>query len=112
MGGHSTIVLPIQLINKNMIKKNDRGLRWPLINVFDSTTNQKWAGVEEKRVEKRDKRGGSGRGMPMHHVCVWKVRGGNVLHCRDCTLLGHDAERHDPNTAMTASKIAGKPDLI
>jgi hypothetical protein len=27
-------------------------------------------------------------------------------------LLGHDAEHHDPNTAMTASKIAGKPDLV
>ncbi len=30
----------------------------------------------------------------------------------DRTLLGHDAECHDPNTAMMASKIAGKPDLI
>ena len=28
------------------------------------------------------------------------------------TLLGHDAERHVPNMAMTASKIAGEPDLI
>jgi hypothetical protein len=28
------------------------------------------------------------------------------------TLLGHDAECHVPNTAMTASKIAGKLDLI
>jgi hypothetical protein len=28
------------------------------------------------------------------------------------TLLGHDAERHVPNTAMMASKIAGKPDLL
>jgi hypothetical protein len=30
----------------------------------------------------------------------------------NCMLLGHDAERHDPNTAMMASKVAGKPDLI
>jgi hypothetical protein len=30
----------------------------------------------------------------------------------DHTLLSHDTERHDPNTAMTASKIAGEPDLI
>jgi hypothetical protein len=30
----------------------------------------------------------------------------------DHTLLGHEAERHDPNTAMTASKIAGKLELI
>jgi hypothetical protein len=30
----------------------------------------------------------------------------------DRMLLGHDAERHVPNTAMAASKIAGKPDLI
>jgi hypothetical protein len=29
----------------------------------------------------------------------------------DRTLLGHDAERHDPNTEMTASKIAGELDL-
>ena len=27
-------------------------------------------------------------------------------------LLGHDAEHHDPNTTMMASKQAGKPDLI
>jgi hypothetical protein len=30
----------------------------------------------------------------------------------NCTLLGHDAEHHVPNTDMMASKIAGKPDLI
>ena len=30
----------------------------------------------------------------------------------DRVLLGHDAERHDPNTTMMASKMAGKPDLI
>ena len=28
------------------------------------------------------------------------------------TLLGHDAERYDPNTTMMASKQAGEPDLI
>ena len=27
-------------------------------------------------------------------------------------LLGHDAERYDPNTTMMASKQAGEPDLI
>ncbi len=52
--GHSIIVLAIQLINKNIIKKIHRDLRWPPIDVFNSTTNQKWAGVEEKRVEKKD----------------------------------------------------------
>ncbi len=30
----------------------------------------------------------------------------------NCTLLGHDAECHDPNMAMTASIIAGEPELI
>jgi hypothetical protein len=27
-------------------------------------------------------------------------------------MLGHDDERHDPNTMLMASKIAGKLDLI
>ena len=31
---------------------------------------------------------------------------------KDHMLLGHDAERYDPNTTMTASKQAGEPDLI
>jgi hypothetical protein len=49
--------------------------------------------------------------MPMRHVCMWKERGGNIPHCHDCTLLGHDAERHVPNMAMTSSKITGELDL-
>jgi hypothetical protein len=51
-GGHSAIVLAVQLIGENIIKKIHCGLRWPPIDVFDSTINQKWAGMEEKRVEK------------------------------------------------------------
>jgi hypothetical protein len=36
------------------------------------------------------------------------------MYCivNDHTLLGHDAEHHGPNTTMTASKTADKPDLI
>ncbi len=30
----------------------------------------------------------------------------------DCTLLGHDAEHHDPNTATTSLKIVDEPDVI
>ncbi len=102
----------IQLIEKNIIKKIHRGLRWPPINVFDSTTHQKWAGVEEKRVEKRDKRGGVGEGCQCTTSACGRREGATNHIINDRTLLCHDAERHDPNTAMAASKIAGKPDLI
>jgi hypothetical protein len=79
---------------------------------FDSTTNQKWVGVEENRVEKRDKHGGVAHGCQCAtSVCGWR-EGAKYHIVDDCTLLGHDAEHHDPNTAITASKIAGKPDLI
>jgi hypothetical protein len=50
------------LIDKNIIQKIHCGLRWPPINVFDSITNQKWVGTEEKRVEKRDECGGVAEG--------------------------------------------------
>ncbi len=59
---HSAIVLAVQLIDKNIFEKINFGLRWPPINVFDSTTNQKWAGVEEKKVKKRDEHGGVAEG--------------------------------------------------
>ncbi len=52
-GGHSAIVLAVQLIDEYIIKKIHRGLRWPPIDVFDSTTNQKHAGVTEKVQGKR-----------------------------------------------------------
>jgi hypothetical protein len=52
-GGHSAIVLAVQLIGKNIIKKIYCGLRWPPINVFDSTTNQKHTGVMEEVQGKR-----------------------------------------------------------
>jgi hypothetical protein len=53
MGGHSAIVLAVQLINKNIIRKIHRSLRLPPINVFDSTTNQKHVGVTEEVQGKR-----------------------------------------------------------
>jgi hypothetical protein len=48
----------------------------------------------------------------MRQVCVWKVSGVPYRIVDDPMLLGHDAERHNPNTEMRASKIVGKPDLI
>jgi hypothetical protein len=59
MGGHSTIFLAIQLIGKNIIKKIHCGLRWPPIDVFDSTTNQKHGGVTEEVQGKRFNGGGA-----------------------------------------------------
>jgi hypothetical protein len=41
MGGHSAIILAIQLIDENIIKKILCGLRWPPIDVFDATTMKK-----------------------------------------------------------------------
>jgi hypothetical protein len=84
------------------------GHRW---NSGDTTTNQKWAGAEEKKTEKRDERAGVAEGCQ----CATSACGGREVATQGIvdnrTLLGHDAERHDPNTTMTASKIAGKPDL-
>jgi hypothetical protein len=111
-GGHSAIILAIQLINENIIKKIHHGLKWPPINVFDSTTNQKWAGAEEKRVEKRYKHGGMAEGCQCTTSACGKREEAMYCIVNNRMLLGHDAERHDPNTVMTASKIAGKPDLI
>ncbi len=62
--------------------------------------------------EKEGRAWGSGRGMPMRHICVWKGRGGTYRIVDNHMMLGHDAEHHDPNMAMTASKTAGVPDLI
>jgi hypothetical protein len=59
MGGHSAIVLAVQLIDKNIIKKIHRGLRWPPIKVFDSTTNQKHVCVMEEVQGKRFDGGGA-----------------------------------------------------
>jgi hypothetical protein len=58
-GGHSAIVLAVQLVVENIIKKIHRGLRWPPIDVFDSTTNQKHAGVTEEVHGKRFDGGGA-----------------------------------------------------
>jgi hypothetical protein len=57
-GGHSTIVLTVQLINKNIIKKLHCGLRCPLIDVLDSITNQNHASVMEEVQGKRLDGGG------------------------------------------------------
>jgi hypothetical protein len=48
----------------------------------------------------------------MCHVCMWKVRGGDVPHHQQLHVAGSVAECYDSNTAMTASKKAGKLDLI
>jgi hypothetical protein len=67
--------------------------RW---NSGDTTTNQKWAGTEEKRMEKRD---GHGR-VAEECQCATSAYGGRkvatwcILNNR--TLMGHDAEHHDP----------------
>ena len=37
---------------------------------------------------------------------------GTSLIADNRALLGHDAERYDPNSTMMASKQAGKPELI
>jgi hypothetical protein len=96
-------------INKN---KKPRGFWRPPIKDNHTTTNQNWAGVGEARMEKRDKRGGVAEGCQCAtSACARRER---ATYCiiNNCMLLGHDAECHDPNTAMTASKIAGNPDLI
>ncbi len=57
-GGHSSIVLAVQLIDENIIKK-----KWPPIDVFNATTNQKHAGVtEEVKGKKFDGGGARGNG--------------------------------------------------
>jgi hypothetical protein len=100
------------LINKNIILQIHRGLRWPPINVFNSTTNKKWVGMEEKRVAKRDKCGGVAEGCQCTTFACGRREGAMYPIVNDRMLLGHDTKRHVPNTAMTASKIAGKLHLI
>ncbi len=51
--------MAIQLIDEKIIKKIHRGLRWPPIDVFDATTNQKHSGVTEEAQGKRFDRGGA-----------------------------------------------------
>jgi hypothetical protein len=71
-GGHSTIVLAVQLINKNILKKIHYGLRWPPIDVFDSTTNQKHMGVMEEVQGKRFN-GGGARGNG-NTIVLWAIK--------------------------------------
>ncbi len=63
-------------------------------------------------MEKRDKHGGMAEGYQCTTSACGRREGATYRIDNDCTLLGHDAECHDPNMAMTASKIAGKLDLI
>ncbi len=100
------------MIDKSIIKKKHHGVRWALIDVFDSTINQKWVGAEEKRVEKRDEHGGVAEGCQCTKSACGRREGAMYRIVNNHTLLGHDAERHVPNMVMTASKIAGEPDLI
>ncbi len=87
------------------------GFRRPLVNHFTHNNQLKMGGRVGGEGGEEGQTWGSGRGMPMRQVYVWKVRGATYRIVDDPTLLGHDAERHDPNTEMTASKIAGKPEL-
>ncbi len=63
-------------------------------------------------MEKRDECGGVAEGCLCAMSACGRREGAMYRIVNDCTLLGHDAERHVPNTAITASKIAGNPDLI
>ncbi len=76
------------------------------------TTYQKCVGTEEERVEKRDKHGGLAEGCQCTtSACKGREKAMQGI-IDNHTLLGHNAERHDPNTTMTASKIASEPDLL
>jgi hypothetical protein len=97
---------------KNQNKKFSWTAADGIVECRDTTNNQKWADAEEKRTEEREECGevaeGSkfvtsacrGREMVMYHII------------NDCTLQGHYAECHDPNTVTTASKLVGKPDRV
>ncbi len=63
-------------------------------------------------MEKRDKRGGVAEGFQCTMSVCGRLEGATYSIVDNHMLLGHDAEPHDPNMAMTASKIAGEPDLI
>ena len=57
---------------------------------------------------------GSGSRMPIHRVCK---QGGRKVTTQqriidNHMLLDHNAERHDTNTATTASKIADEPNCV
>jgi hypothetical protein len=71
-----------------------------------------WVGAEEKRIDKRDKHGGVAEGCQ----CTTPACGGREMVMQGIinnrTLLHHDAEHHDPNMTMMASKIVGEPDLV
>ncbi len=63
-------------------------------------------------MEKRYKCGGVAEGCQCATSAYGRREGATYHIVNNHMLLGHDAERHDPNLVMTASKIAGKPDLI
>jgi hypothetical protein len=77
----------------------------------DSTINQKWAGEEENRIEKRDARE---REQDATLLCLQEGGGGGVAHhLRLHNNFGHDGTHlRGRNTAITSSKIAGKPGLV
>ncbi len=63
-------------------------------------------------MEKRDEHGGVAEGCQCATSACGRREGATYRIVDNRTLLGHDAEHHVLNTAITASKIAGKPDLI
>jgi hypothetical protein len=85
------------------------GGRWSII--LHTTTNQKWTGAGEERVEKRDEHGVVAEECQCTMSACGRREGGMYRIVDDCKLLSHDAEHHDPNTVMTASKKSGKLDL-
>ncbi len=82
------------------------------MNISTQQPTKNGGGVEEKRMEKRDERRGVAEGCQCAMSACGRREGAMYHIINDCTLLGHDAERHVPNLAIMASKIAGKPDLI
>ncbi len=60
--------------------------RWLII--LHTTTNQKMGGRGRGEGGEEGQTWGSGRGIPMHHICVWKVRGGSVPHHRRLQVAG------------------------
>jgi hypothetical protein len=85
------------------------GLWLKIITQQPTKNGRAW---RKETVEKRDKCGGVAEGCQCTMSVCGRREGAMYRTVDDCTLLGHDAEHHDPNTAATASKIAGKLDLI
>ncbi len=65
-----------------------RGFWRPLVDHFTHNNQPKMGGRGGGEGGEEGQMWGSGRGMPMHHVCVWKVRGGDVPHRQQLHVAG------------------------